>query len=97
MGSRQTNHVNSDFEATLGGAAKAHVFIGTVDVNATAAKMRLVQIADEVNSLLISDPQASVKVTVEISAVFPAGVSKQIKRAVLENAMTLGFRNKTWE
>jgi uncharacterized protein len=76
---------------------KAHTFIGTVDVNATAAKMRLVQIAEEIISLLASDPQASVKVTVEISAEFPAGASDQVKRAVSENAMSLGFRNRAWE
>ncbi len=75
----------------------AHTFIGTVDVNATAAKVRLVQIADEIISLLTSDPQASVKVTVEISAEFPGGASEQVKRAVSENAQTLGFKNRTWE
>ena len=83
--------------STPGGAAKAHAFIGTVDVNATAAKVRLVQIAEEIISLLASDPQASVKVTVEISAEFPAGASDQVKRAVSENAMSLGFRNRAWE
>jgi predicted AAA+ superfamily ATPase len=80
-----------------GGPAKAQVFIGTVDVNAATAKMRLVQIADEVISLLASDPQAVVRVTVEISAEFPAGVSDAVKRAVAENAASLGFRNREWE
>lgn len=41
--------------------------------------------------------QASVKVSVEISADFPEGVSDQIKRAVSENAASLGFKNKSWE
>jgi uncharacterized protein len=60
-------------------------------------KVRLVQIAEEIISVLASDPQASVKVTVEINADFPAGASDQVKRAVSENAMSLGFRNRTWE
>ena len=69
-----------------GGAPKAHTFIGTVEVNAATAKMRLVQIAEEIISVLASDSQANVKVSVEITADFPAGVSDQIKRAVSENA-----------
>ncbi len=78
-------------------AAKAHSFIGSVDVNAATAKMRLVQIAEEIVSLLASDPQATVTVSVEIAAEFPSGVSDQVKRAVSENATSLGFKNKTWE
>jgi predicted AAA+ superfamily ATPase len=79
------------------GASKAHVFIGTAEINATAAKMRLVQIADEIINLLASDPQASVHISLEINADFPSGVSDHIKRAVSENAASLGFKNKTWE
>lgn len=37
------------------------------------------------------------KVSVEITADFPEGVSDPIKRAVSENAASLGFKNKTWE
>lgn len=77
--------------------SKAHSFIGTAEVNAAAAKMRLVQIVEEVISLLASDPQSSVTVRLEISAEFPNGASDQIKRAVSENAASLGFKNKTWE
>ncbi|MBI4322294.1 MAG: ATP-binding protein [Chloroflexi bacterium] len=80
-----------------GGAPRARTFIGTADVNAATAKMRLVQIADEVISLLTGDAQATVKVSVEITADFPEGVSDQVKRAVSENATSLGFKNKTWE
>jgi uncharacterized protein len=79
------------------GALKAHSFIGTVPVNAATAKMRLVQVAEEIVAILASDSQATVKVSVEISADFPEGVSDQIKRAVSENAASLGFKNKTWE
>lgn len=79
------------------GAPKSKTFIGTVDVNAATARMRLMEIAEEIISVLASDSQATVKVSVEITADYPGGVSDQIKRAVSENAATLGFRNKTWE
>lgn len=82
---------------TPGGSPKAHNFIGTAEVNASTAKMRLVQIAEEVISVLASDSQATVKVSVEITADFPDGASDQVKRAVSENTTSLGFKNKTWE
>ena len=76
---------------------KSKTFIGTAEVNAATAKMRLVQIADEIISVLAGDSQAIVKVSVEITADFPEGVSDQIKRAISENATTLGFKNNAWE
>jgi len=72
-------------------------FYGSVDVNASAAKMGLVTLAEEIIALLASDPYAEVKVTVEISAEFPHGARDDIKRAVSENAAHLGFKNHTWE
>ncbi len=80
-----------------GGTQKSYTFIGTVDVNAATAKMRLTQIAEDVISLLSSDPHAVVQVTVEINAEFPAGASDLIKRTVSENAASLGFKNRMWE
>ena len=77
--------------------AKAKSFLGTADVPAATAKMRLVQIADEIVSLLASDPNATIRVTVEIAADFPSGVSDTIKRGVSENATSLGFKTKDWE
>ena len=41
------------------------------------------QIADENLSVLASDPTASLKVSMELSADFPSGASDQIKRAVV--------------
>ena len=82
---------------TTNGTPKAHAFIGTAEVSAATAKVRLVQIAEEIIGLLASDPQATVNVRVEINAAFPDGVSDQIKRAVSENAISLSFKNKTWE
>ena len=43
------------------------------------------------------DPNTTLDIAVEINAEFPAGVSNQIKRAVTENAMSLGFKMKGWE
>lgn len=63
----------------------------------SAAKFRLVQIADEIIALLNSDPNASVKINVEISADFPDGATDQIKRAVSENAKSLNFGSAEWE
>ena len=76
---------------------KAKTFYGSADVTPATAKMRLVNIAEEIIAVLSSDPNATVKVTVEIAADFPDGASDQIKRAVSENASQLGFKNKTWE
>ena len=76
---------------------KAHSFHGTAEVNAAAAKVRLTELADEIISLLVSDPNATVKVTVEIDTEFPNGASDQIRRAVSENANSLALKNKTWE
>jgi hypothetical protein len=68
-----------------------------VDVPPATAKMRLVQIADEIVSLLASDPNASVKVVLEISAEFPNGAKDTMKRAVSENANSLGLKSADWE
>ena len=59
--------------------------------------MRLVQIADEIVSVLVSDPNGSVKVVVEISAEFPDGAKDHLKRTVSENARTLGLKSADWE
>jgi hypothetical protein len=59
--------------------------------------MRLVQFAEEVIALLVSDPNALVKVTLEISAEFPQGASDQTRRSVTENASQLGFRISSWD
>lgn len=80
------------------GTAKiaAKSYHSSVHVNPSTAKMRLMQLAEEIISVLSSDPQADVKVTVEINAEFPAGVSDEIKRAVTENALHLNV-DGSWE
>lgn len=82
---------------TVTSQSKARSFYGSAEVNAATAKMRLVQIAEEIIAVLASDPNAKVTVSVEINAEYPNGASDQIKRAVSENAGSLGFKTKTWE
>lgn len=77
--------------------SQARAFIGTAEVNPATAKMKLVQIAEEIINVLATDPDANIKISMEISADFPKGVSEAIKRAVSENASILGFKNKEWE
>ena len=72
-------------------------FYGSIEINPHSAAVPLRNLADEIISILASDPNAHLKVTVEISAEFPKGVSDAIKRAVSENAASLGFKNKVWE
>lgn len=66
-------------------------------VEAATAKMRLVQFADEIIAVLSSDPNAAVKITVDIAAEFPDGATDQVKRAVSENARSLGLKSTDWE
>jgi hypothetical protein len=77
--------------------ARARVFHGNVGINASTAKMRMVEVAEEIIAVLAADPNAEVKVSVEIQVNFPSGVSDQTKRAVSENARALNFKNADWE
>jgi hypothetical protein len=72
--SLQPSSDGSNAIATVG-SGKAKCFYGSVTVNAATAKMRLVQLAEEIINNLASDPQAEHKITVEINADFPAGAS----------------------
>ena len=77
--------------------AKPKSFHGSVDVPAATAKTRLIQISDEVLTILGLDKDATIRVTVEIEADFPNGASDTIRRGVSENATQLGFKSKEWE
>lgn len=79
------------------GVAKPKSFFGTAEIPPATAKMRLVQIADEIVAALASDPNANIRLTVEISAEFPDGASDGVKRAVSENARSLGLKTADWE
>lgn len=105
-GTRSSDHFPSD---TSGGepeglagkitptVAKARSFFGAADIPTATAKMRLVQIADEIVSVLASDPNANIRLTVEIAADFPNGAGDTVKRAVSENARSLGLKTADWE
>jgi hypothetical protein len=80
---------------TGGVATKPRAFHATAAVPAATAKMRLVEIAEEIVSVLASDPNATVRLAVEISADFPDGASESMKRAVSENARSLGITKRT--
>lgn len=62
-----------------------------------SAKAKLHTLSDEIIALLTADPNASVSVTLQITADFPKGVSDSALRAVSENARVLGFTLKEWE
>ena len=85
---------------TLPGPAptpRPHAFHGNVAINAATAKMRLVQVAEEIIAVLAADPNADVTITLEIQVGFPSGASDQTKRVVSENAKMLSFKNADWE
>lgn len=83
--------------STAPSLAKSRLFHASAEVPAATAKMHLVQLADEIVKVLCSDPNASVKVVLEISAEFPDGASDQVKRAVSENARSLKLKSGDWE
>ena len=76
---------------------KAKSFHGSAAVTPAAAKMRLVQIAEEIIAIIAADPNAEIKVRIEIDANFANGAADQTRRAVSENAKTLGFNTAEWE
>lgn len=78
-------------------ATKPKTFYGSAEVPPATAKMRLVQIAEEIVSVLTSDPNATVRLVVEISAEFPDGAGDGVRRAVSENARSLGLKSADWE
>lgn len=86
-----------EIPGSVSSSPKSKNFFGTIEVNPASAKLRLMQIAEEVIQHLSSDAQAEAKVTLEIQAKFPQGASDTTKRTVSENAASLEFKNKTWE
>lgn len=76
---------------------KSHSFHGTISINTASAKLRMTLVAEEIIAVLAKNPDADVKVTVEIQADFPSDVSDQTKSAVTQNAEALGFLKAEWE
>ncbi len=89
-----------DPKKTTGGGletVKAREFRLSEEIRAESASMLLSYIAEEVIQILVQDPNASIKVTLEVSAQFPNGVEDGIKRAITENCKTLGLTGAEWE
>lgn len=72
-------------------------FHGAVNINPAAAKMRLIELSDEIISLIVQDPSVALRLSVEITAEFPNGAVETLRRAISENASSLGFKIKEWE
>ncbi|MGW8159015.1 MAG: ATP-binding protein [Desulfoprunum sp.] len=76
---------------------KSTSFHGMAEIPAATAKMRLLQVAEEIITVLVADPNATIKVSLEIEVEFPSGASDQVKRAVSENSRTLGLKIAEWD
>jgi hypothetical protein len=72
-------------------------FFATVEVDANRAGRDVGKIAEEVLQHLTTLPGATVKVTVEIEAEAPDGVSEEVQRVVNENCQTLRFKSHGFE
>lgn len=72
-------------------------FFATVEVDANRAGRDVGKIAEEVLQHLTTLPGAKVKVTVEIEAEAPDGVSEEVQRVVNENCQTLKFKDHGFE
>jgi len=72
-------------------------FHGSIQVSQASFKLKLKDVADEVLVHLANDPNVDLKITLEISASFPNGVTQSTQRTVSENATNLGFSVKEWE
>ena len=78
-------------------ADKPKAYYGKAEVPIQTAKVHLAKVADEIVSVLSSDPKVKVQVSVEISAEFPEGATDDIKRAISENARELELNISEWE
>jgi predicted AAA+ superfamily ATPase len=90
-------HGSSEPSKTVPPVVRSKSFHGSIQIKPASAKMNLVSVAEEIISLLASDPNAVLDITLEINADFPHGASDQLKRAISENATSLGFKTKVWE
>lgn len=79
------------------GRTTSKSFFGAADIQAAAAKTRLIELADEIIVLLAKDPTAEVELTVEMRAEFPEGAPEDVHRAVSENAKALKLKTAEWE
>ena len=81
---------------TKPGTAKKR-FFGTVDLDPVKAKYQFSQIADEVLQPFTTQPDARVKISVEIHADSSSAFNESTQRTVRENAKTLKFKSAEFE
>ncbi|WP_462174543.1 ATP-binding protein [Pseudoalteromonas gelatinilytica] len=72
-------------------------FYGTVNLNATSAKMEFSDIVDEVLEQFTLKTGVNVKISVEIEAQYAEGFDEALQRAVKENCNVLRFGNAEFE
>ena len=72
-------------------------FFGTVEVDPDRVARDMGKIAEEVLQHLTVLPKAKMRVTVEIDAEVPEGVSEDTQRVVTENCQTLKFKSHGFE
>lgn len=72
-------------------------FYGTVDLDPSRVGRDAGRIAEEVLAHLLSQPGATVRVTLEIDATVPEGANERVVRTVTENARTLKFTSQGFE
>ena len=72
-------------------------FFGTIEVNPDRAGRDMGQVAEEVLQHLTTLPSSKVRVTVEIEAEVPEGVSDDLQRVINENCQTLRFKSHGFE
>jgi len=77
--------------------ARPRRFHGTAQLDPARVGRDASRIADEVIAHLAGQVGADVKVTIEIEATFPDGVSDQVVRTVTENSRTLKFTSHGFE
>ena len=72
-------------------------FFGAISLDPDRAGRDMGKVAEEVLQHLTTLPGGEVKVTVEVEAQVPGGVSEDLRRAIDENCRTLGFRSHGFE
>jgi len=87
----------TDIYWTLGDHDGVLIFEAADDETATTLLLHL-GIAGNVHTTTVrAFTAAEIKIALEIVSEFPSGVSDSIKRAVSENATSLGFKTRDWE
>ncbi|MGI5837960.1 MAG: AAA+ family ATPase, partial [Chloroflexota bacterium] len=93
----ETNGGNGDGTGKPPRPAAPKRYHGTVTLDSTRTGRDAGRIADEVISHLVGLPGSRVKVTLEIEAEVPSGVSEDVVRIVTENGRALGFTSQGFE